>query len=106
MGPPLFLGYLRGVPFWWTIQHCWLSWSVALLCLLLTFYYVGRHNFRREAATARQMETGVRMINMKGLPNIFFLATIVGAVFLHHPHLLCEAIMSAATVGSYFTTPK
>jgi hypothetical protein len=31
MGPPLFLGYLKGVPFWWMIQRCWLAWSVALL---------------------------------------------------------------------------
>ncbi|PYJ51604.1 MAG: hypothetical protein DME87_02670 [Verrucomicrobia bacterium] len=106
MGPPLFLGYLKGVPFWWMIQHCWLSWSVALLCLLLIFYYVDRHNFRRASAAARQLETGVRMINMKGLRNIFFLAIIVGAVFIQHPPFLREAIMLVAAEGSYFTTPK
>jgi len=106
MGPPLFLGYLKGVPFWWMIQHCWLSWSGALLCLLLIFYYVDRHNFRRASAAARQLETGVRMINMEGLRNIFFLAIIVGAVFIQHPPFLREAIMLVAAVGSYFTTPK
>jgi len=37
MGPPLFLGYLKGVPFWWMIQRCWLAWSVAVLSLLLIF---------------------------------------------------------------------
>jgi len=47
MGPPLFLGYIKGVPFWWMIQHCWLGWAVALLALLLIFYLVDRHNFRR-----------------------------------------------------------
>jgi Putative citrate transport len=47
MGPPLFLGYLKGVPFWWMIQRCWLAWSVALLSLLLIFYLVDRHNFHR-----------------------------------------------------------
>src|SRR5438132_3424996 len=106
MGPPLFLGYLKGVPFWWMIQHCWLSWSVALLCLLLIFYYVDRHNFRRSSAAARQLEAGVRMINMEGLRNIFFLAIIVGAVFIQHPPFLREAIMLVAAVGSYFATPK
>jgi Na+/H+ antiporter NhaD/arsenite permease-like protein len=47
MGPPLFLGYLKGVPFWWMIQRCWLTWSVALLSLFLIFYLVDRHNFHR-----------------------------------------------------------
>src|SRR5437870_5634031 len=46
MGPPLFLGYLKGVPFWWIVQHCWLAWSVALFSLLLTFYLVVLHYFR------------------------------------------------------------
>src|SRR5213075_1436611 len=24
--PPLFLGYLKGVPFWWVAAHCWTIW--------------------------------------------------------------------------------
>src|SRR5690242_15773354 len=27
--PPLFLGYLKGVPFWWVLEHCWQAWLVA-----------------------------------------------------------------------------
>src|SRR5437868_5726499 len=27
VGPPLLLGYLNGVPFFWTLQHCWRPWS-------------------------------------------------------------------------------
>ena len=106
MGPPLFLGYLKGVPFWWVVQHCWLAWSVALLSLLLTFYLVDRHNFRRAPAIVREEETGAGKIRIDGLRNIFFLAIILGALFIERPPFLREAVMLAAGVGSYFATPK
>jgi Na+/H+ antiporter NhaD/arsenite permease-like protein len=106
MGPPLFLGYLKGVPFWWMVQHCWQAWSVALLSLLLTFYLVDRHNFRRVPAIVREQETGSFKIGIDGLRNIFFLAIILGALFIERPPFLRDAVMLAAAVGSYFATPK
>ena len=106
MGPPLFLGYLKGVPFWWIVQHCWLAWSVALLSLLLTFYLVDRHNFRRAPTIVGEEESGAGKIRIDGLRNIFFLAIILGALFVERPPFLREAVMLAAAVGSYFATPK
>jgi Na+/H+ antiporter NhaD/arsenite permease-like protein len=106
MGPPLFLGYLKGVPFWWMVQHFWQAWSVALLSLLLIFYLVDRHNFRRTPAIAREEETGAHKIGIDGLRNIFFLAIILGALFIKSPPFLGEAVMLAAAAGSYFATPK
>ena len=106
MGPPLFLGYIKGVPFWWMIQHCWLGWAVALLALLLIFYLVDRHNFRRAPRPVREEETAERKIDIEGLRNVFFLAIILGAVFIEHPLFLREAIMLAAAIGSYYATPK
>jgi Na+/H+ antiporter NhaD/arsenite permease-like protein len=47
IGPPLLLGYLRGVPFLWTAQRCWLPWTVALAALLIVFYLFDRLNYRR-----------------------------------------------------------
>jgi len=106
MGPPLFLGYLKGVPFWWMVQHCWRAWSMALLSLLLTFYLVDRYNFRRAPALVREQQTGAFKIGVDGLRNIFFLAIILGALFIERPPFLREAIMLAAAVGSYLATPK
>jgi Na+/H+ antiporter NhaD/arsenite permease-like protein len=106
MGPPLFLGYLKGVPFWWTIQHCWQAWSVALLSLLLIFYFLDRHNFRGAPPAVQQEETSVRKIDIEGLRNVFFLTIVLGAIFIEHPPFLREAIMLAAAIGSYFVTPK
>ncbi|MEJ7839838.1 MAG: sodium:proton antiporter, partial [Thermomicrobiales bacterium] len=36
--PPLFLGFLRGVPFWWVLEHCWQPWLVGVLGLTATFF--------------------------------------------------------------------
>ncbi len=35
--PPLFLGYLKGIPFWWVAEHCWPMWAVGVGFLLLLF---------------------------------------------------------------------
>jgi Na+/H+ antiporter NhaD/arsenite permease-like protein len=38
VGPPLFLGYIRGVPFLWTALHCWPQWLTATGVLLGIFF--------------------------------------------------------------------
>jgi Na+/H+ antiporter NhaD/arsenite permease-like protein len=45
--PPLFLGYLRGVPFLWTLG-LWREWLFVNAALLLVFYVVDSTLFRRE----------------------------------------------------------
>jgi Na+/H+ antiporter NhaD/arsenite permease-like protein len=47
IGPPLLLGYLNGVPFWWVAQRCWLPWSITLGAVLVLFYLIDRLNYRR-----------------------------------------------------------
>ena len=45
IGPPLLLGYVKGVPFWWVAQRCWLPWSVTLGAVLIIFYMCDRWNY-------------------------------------------------------------
>jgi Na+/H+ antiporter NhaD/arsenite permease-like protein len=45
--PPLFLGFLRGVPFTWTLQ-LWRQWLLLNGALLILFYIVDSTIFRRE----------------------------------------------------------
>jgi Na+/H+ antiporter NhaD/arsenite permease-like protein len=47
IGPPLLLGYLRGVPFLWTAQRCWLPWLVTLGALLIVFYLFDHLYYKR-----------------------------------------------------------
>jgi len=102
--PPLFLGYLKGVPFWWVLENCWLPWLVMVAGLIAIFLVLDFLNFRRAPEKMREAETGHEQWRFDGLPNLFFLAVILGAVFLHSP--LREILMIAAAVASYFTTKR
>lgn len=104
--PPLFLGYLLGVPFWWVAEHCWPMWAVGLGILLGMFFVVDTLNFRRAPKSVREKETAQETWRFDGLGNVFFLLVILGAVFIHKPDFLREALMLGAAVGSYFTTRK
>ena len=104
--PPLFLGYLRGVPFWWVLGTCWEAWLVAVLGMIGIFYVLDRKNFLRAPRKIREAETAQEKWKFDGLANLFFLVVILTAVFLRTPPGLSEALMFAAAIGSYFTTRK
>src|SRR6201989_1279513 len=46
VGPPLLLGFLNGVPFSWTLQHCWRPWSTTVGLILLVFFIADLLNAR------------------------------------------------------------
>ena len=104
--PPLFLGYLKGIPFWWVAEHCWSMWAVGVGALLAMFYVVDSLNFRRAPKEIREKETAAESWRLDGLANLFFLAVLLGAVFISNPPFLREGLMIAAALGSYFTTKK
>jgi Na+/H+ antiporter NhaD/arsenite permease-like protein len=102
--PPLFLGYLMGVPFWWVAQHCWPMWLCGVGFLLAAFYCVDRlHCQRVPAPPPPQTAESWRV---EGLWNLVFLAVILGAVFISQPPFLREAVMLAAAAASWLTTRK
>jgi len=105
--PPLFLGYLRGVPFFWLIDHVIVQWLATLALVLAAFYVFDRRSFKHmprllQREVAEEPETW----RFDGLVNVLFLLVIIGAVFLPDRYFLREAIMIAAAVASYRLTPK
>jgi Na+/H+ antiporter NhaD/arsenite permease-like protein len=104
--PPLFLGYLHGVDFWWVAKHGWFIWLTALAVLLAMFYVVDRRNYARAPKPVREEKTHHDEWRFDGLANVFFLAVILAAVFINHPLFLRESLMIAAALGSYFTTQR
>ena len=105
-GPPLYLGYLQGVPFWWTAENCWPMWATGVGILLAIFYVLDRLNFVRAPRAVSESETTKETWKFDGLPNLFFVAIVLGAVFVDRPVFLREFLMLAAATGSYFTTKK
>lgn len=106
VGPPLLMGYLIGVPFWWVAIHGWPVWLTGLGILLAMFYVVDARSHRRAPKAEPEEKTVHEKWHFEGLGNLFFLAIIFGAVFINRPFLLRELLMAAAAAGSYFTTRK
>jgi Na+/H+ antiporter NhaD/arsenite permease-like protein len=83
--PPLFLGFLRGVPFFWTLTlfPAWLTMNGLLLAI---FYIWDSRAYRRETAKALAMDVSqVQPLCLKGGLNFLFLGGVLGAVFLASP---------------------
>src|SRR5947208_9298770 len=105
--PPLFLGYLQGIPFWWVAEHCWPIWALGLFVLLGMFYAVDYGNYLRAPKRVRERLAEPRDVwRFEGLANLFFLGAILGAVFIQDPPFLRETLMVAAAGASWFTTRK
>ena len=109
--PPLFLGFLRGVPFWWTLQHCWPAWAACVGLLLAVFLVLDIVNFRRAPKDVREMETAHEDWTFRGVANLGLLAIVLGSVFIDPkyawgPFTLTSVIMVAAGAISYFTSDR
>lgn len=103
--PPLFLGYLRGVPFTWTFR-LWLPW-LATVALLLLIYFVwdSVHHAREPLDALRRDRTLTRALSVCGTPNALGLAAVVLAVaFFGQPWR--ELTMATAAGLSLWLTPR
>jgi Na+/H+ antiporter NhaD/arsenite permease-like protein len=106
--PPLFLGYIKGIPFFWIISRVFNVWFITVSILLLIFLFMDLRNFHKEKASIQKEAAELDEPEVSGLHNIFFLFMILGAVFIKPPAplLLREIIMWIAALGSYYTTKK
>ena len=103
--PPLFLGYLKGIPFFWVITKVWHIWLISVGTILLIFFLIDRHHYKKlPDVMEKEIETKGEEAVVEGLHNVIFLAIILGAVFLKEP--IRETIMIGSAIASYLTTKK
>ena len=115
--PPLFLGFLKGVPFQWTLIHNFLPWLFAVVILLVSFYIFDRRN---KKVRRKPREFGNK-VTLTGAKNFVWLGIVVAAVFLdpnvfdwvpaiHYDgqkfSFLREAIMLTVALFSYLLADK
>ena len=104
--PPLFLGYLRGVPFFWLLEHVVEEWLFTLGCVLAVFYVFDRRSFRHMPKRLQREAEQEDTWRFEGMVNVLFMLAIIGAVFLPATFFLREAAMLGAGGASYFLTPR
>jgi len=103
--PPLFLGYLAGVPFTWTLR-LWRPWLTMTLVLLATYFVWDTIRHRRESRAAlRRDHTRIEPLRIHGGLNGLWLAGVVAAVALLHAPVREVAIVGLAAI-SLGQTPR
>jgi Na+/H+ antiporter NhaD/arsenite permease-like protein len=116
--PPLFLGFLKGVPFDWTLRNLWPQWLTVNALLLVIFFIYDQIVFNREEARRPgSQEEEVKHhepLGAEGLHNFLFLAIIVAIIFCAGsgigtngepwPYGWQELAMLATAVASYAVT--
>jgi len=75
--PPLFLGFLRGINFFWFIEHGWYIWLPTILMILAVFYFIDSRN---KVHNLEIKYSG--KIEIKGLKNLIYLGIILVSVFI------------------------
>ncbi len=118
--PPLFLGFLKGVPFEWTLKLFpqWLLVNGVLLALFVVWDVLA---WRREGRTAttepadsQPADALPERFGLRGVHNVIFLAAVIGLLFAAGrgygrsgdpwPFGFQELGLVALALGSYFST--
>ncbi len=104
--PPLFLGYLAGVPFAWTFS-LWRHWLFMVAALLVTYVVVDTVHFAREPLAAiRRDRARVEPLRVDGIVNLVWLAGIVVAVVVLRAPWREVAIVALAAASVSTTSPE
>lgn len=82
--PPLFLGYLRGVDFFWTTAHMFAETALCVFLLLGLFWLIDRrlYNHDEDFRNTFDPTPDTGKIGIRGKVNILLLLVVVGGVLL------------------------
>jgi Na+/H+ antiporter NhaD/arsenite permease-like protein len=89
--PPLFLGFLRGVDFFWTATHLWRETLFSIGALLVLFFAIDRRFYKSVSSRSKRpihKAKAPEPLHISGLINLALIALVIIAVIisgLWHP---------------------
>ena len=102
--PPLFMGFIKGVPFFWTLRLLPM-WAVMVGGVLLMFYLFDSLQYRKEES--RDLIRDRRRVvplHMTGTINFLWIAGVIAGMFLPFPRR--EGVFILMSVTSLLTTRR
>lgn len=120
--PPLFIGFLKGVDFFWTVKHMLLPVIFTSGLLLIIYYFIDRYYYVKQYGNI-SLSNRSEVVKLYGLKNIGLLMAIIASVLLSgiwHPainftllgsqieleNLVRDGLFIAITILSILITPK
>lgn len=80
--PPLFLGFLKGVTFFWTVEHIFIDTLFLIAVLLAVFYLLDRWLYRHDRPKAVDPTPTTGKLGIEGGRNFLLLAVVVALVLM------------------------
>lgn len=80
--PPLFIGFLKGVDFLWTIKHMFLPVLLTSLLLLAIFYFMDNYYYHKENIQLINNARANTALQITGKVNFILLFAIIATVLL------------------------
>ncbi len=80
--PPLFLGFLKGVSFFWTVEHVFFETLFLVAMLLVIFYALDSWHYRREGVTRADPTPDTPAFGIVGGINFVLLLGVMGLVLM------------------------
>ena len=106
--PPLFLGFLQGVDFFWTTSHLFVEMAFVSVLLLVLYYFWDLHLFKKETNTQPE-DSGSEPLGIEGGINLVLILGVVAAVLfsglvhigefsIYHVHVKIENLIRDAVL--------
>ena len=80
--PPLFLGFLKGIDFFWTVRHIFPETLFLVGSLLAIFFFLDRWYYRNEGVLARDPTPDTPRFGIDGAVNFWLLGVVVVLVLI------------------------
>ncbi len=80
--PPLFLGFLKGVDFFWTVRYIFPETLFMVFSLLIIFYIIDSYYFKKEGVMPVDPTPDTRRIGFDGGANFWLLGAVAGLVLM------------------------
>ncbi|TSJ92420.1 sodium:proton antiporter [Gilliamella apicola] len=120
--PPLFIGFLKGVDFFWTVKHMLLPVVLTSGLLLIIYYFIDRYYYVKQYGVINNT-IRTEPVKLYGLKNLVLLVAIIASVLLSGvwhsslyftllgsqialQNLVSDALFIAITLISIVITPK
>jgi len=100
--PPLLVGFVSGVPFFWTLRLVPV-WVMYVGFFAVALYLADRRAYKKESLEALARDRAEKKpLRLQGQTNLLWLLAVIGAAFL--PPVLRELAMLGIAAAAYFTT--